>query len=252
MVPTTPQPSASRRQQAEEDGSAPAARALRAKEETVRQDAAELMLADGDFVLVLRDKKRETAVHIARRGRASTGARPMPREEAAVNQPVPCNTVGSESCGAGTLTGTAPSVAPFIGEAARAPTVAQRRGMPSSASAAAATARWRVAGSVVEQRLPPAALTGAAALVLHLVFVLLPLTEMVADCASAQNMSIPSSGRSSSGCLVCIPLQCAVTLVSVVWGLWIVELERHPSSTRFSNHHYCRECDKVSYRLPGG
>ncbi|KAG5510192.1 hypothetical protein GH5_08298 [Leishmania sp. Ghana 2012 LV757] len=216
--------------EAEEDGSAPAARALRAKEETVRQDAAELLLADGDFVPVLRDNKRETAVHIARRGHASTGAQPMPREEAAVNQPVPCNTVDSESCGAGTLTDTAPSVAPFISEATRAPTVAQRRGMPASASPVAAAARWRVAGSVLEQQLPTAALTGAAALVLHLVFVLLPLTEVVADSASAQNMSIPFSGRGSSRCLVSIPLQCAVTLVSVVWGLWIVELERHPSA----------------------
>ncbi|KAG5484455.1 hypothetical protein LSCM1_07824 [Leishmania martiniquensis] len=212
--------------EAEEAGDAVRTRALRERAETVRQDAGELLRPHDDFAPALRDCKREAATHAVGPGRAYTGATPMSREEAAVHQPVPWNAVGSESGGAGAVADTTPSAVPFASEAARSPTVAQPQGMPSTVAAAA----WPAAGSVFAQRLPAAALTGTAALVLHAVLVLLPLTEMATDSASAQRMSTLSSDRRSSGCLASIPLQCAVTLVSVGWGLWIVELERHPST----------------------
>ncbi|KPI86361.1 hypothetical protein ABL78_4587 [Leptomonas seymouri] len=79
-----------------------------------------------------------------------------------------------------------------------------------------------VAESVLTHRQPAALLTGLAALGLHLLFVLLPLTAL-SSAASAE-----TSRR--SGCSAYIPLQCLVTLISVAWGLWIVHCERHPSA----------------------
>lgn len=82
-----------------------------------------------------------------------------------------------------------------------------------------------VAGLVVEsvlaQRQPAALLTGLAALGLHLLYVVLSLSALPLTSAVT-----PSQG----GCSALIPLQCLVTIVSVVWGLWIVHCERHPSA----------------------
>lgn len=91
---------------------------------------------------------------------------------------------------------------------------------PPPADAAAAVAGSLVADSVLQQWRPTAVLTGAAALALHALFVVVPLTSIAGDAAA---------GGGAGRCLVTVPLQCTVTLVSVLWGLWIVHLERHPS-----------------------
>ncbi|CBZ24605.1 conserved hypothetical protein [Leishmania mexicana MHOM/GT/2001/U1103] len=201
---------------AEEGGSAPMPRALRA-EESVREDASELLLLDEECVPVAGDGEPETAVYSVRRGHASAAARPVPREEVEAGQ--------RAACSAGAVTGIAPSAGPPISEATRSSTAAERQDMPSSS---ADVAGWLVADSVFAQRLPAAVLTGAAALVLHLMFVLLPVAAMAADSAPGQSKATPSPASRSEGCLAKVSLQCVVTMVSVLWGLCIVELERHP------------------------
>ncbi|CAJ1006443.1 hypothetical protein Q4I28_001758 [Leishmania naiffi] len=213
----------------EEHGSAPTPWALRA-EETLRQDFAGLLMADEEYAPVVTDHMPETAAYSWSSGHASSTARPKPREEAEVNQYLPCSTVGSESGDAGAVVDTAPSATPPMREATRSSTVRKHQNTPSSPSPLAGVAGWLVADSVLAQRLPTAVLTGTAALVLHLVFVLPPLTAMAADSASARNTLIPSSDKRSNSCLVGVSLQCIVTIVSLVWGLWIIELERHPST----------------------
>ncbi|KAK7197626.1 hypothetical protein NESM_000713600 [Novymonas esmeraldas] len=96
---------------------------------------------------------------------------------------------------------------------------------PLLSSTAAALASVHVADSVLSQRRAAAVLTGAAALLLHLLFTLPPVTAV-----SASHAATATTGGGSAACLVHVPLQCAVTLVSVVWGLWVVQCERHPST----------------------
>ncbi|CAC9462456.1 hypothetical protein conserved [Leishmania donovani] len=212
---------------AEEAGSAPMPHALRA-EESVREGTSELLLADEELVPVAGDDGPGTAVHSVRREHASAAAPPVPREEAEASQRVACSAVYFERSGAGAVAGIAPSAGPSISEARKCSTSAMRQDMSSSPSSSAEVAGRLVADSVFAQRLPAAVLTGAAALVLHMMFVLLPVAAMAADSASAQSTATLSSARRSEGCLVNVSLQCVVTLVSVLWGLCIVELERHP------------------------
>ncbi|GET86750.1 hypothetical protein, conserved [Leishmania tarentolae] len=209
----------------EEGGSAPLPPAPWA-EESVRQDASELLLANEEFAPVARNDELETAVHNVRREHASVAAQPVPREEAEANEYAACSAVDFEG-GAGAMTGAAASAEPSISEATRSAISAARH---HTSSSSAEVTEWLVADSVFAQKLPAAALTGVAALVLHLIFVLLPVTAMVADLAAAQSTTTPPSARRADGCLVNVSLQCVVTIVSVVWGLCIVELERHPFS----------------------
>ncbi|CAG9570420.1 conserved hypothetical protein [Leishmania major strain Friedlin] len=212
---------------AEEGDSAPMPHAPRA-EESVREDTCELLLVDEVVVPVAGDDEPETAVHSVRREHASTAARPIPREEAEASQRVAYSAICFERSGAGAVAGVAPSAGSSISEATRSSTSAKRQDMSSSPSSSAEVAGWLVADSVFAQRLPAAVLTGVAALVLHMVFALLPVAAMAADSASAQSKETSSSVRRSEGCLVNTSLQCVVTMVSVLWGLCIVELERHP------------------------
>lgn len=81
-----------------------------------------------------------------------------------------------------------------------------------------------VVESVLAQRQHAAILTSVAALGLHLLFVLLPLS------AFSQSSVSGDDDASHRGCSVYVFTQCLVTLASVVWALWIVQCERHPSA----------------------
>lgn len=81
-----------------------------------------------------------------------------------------------------------------------------------------------LAESVLSQQQPAALLTGLAALGLHLMYVMLPLSAL----SQASSPASSSTVSDNTGCSAYIPLQCLITIVSVVWGLWIVHCERHP------------------------
>jgi hypothetical protein len=79
-----------------------------------------------------------------------------------------------------------------------------------------------VAESVFAQRKPAAFFTGLTALTLHFLYVVVPL--------STPSKASSSSSAGHGGCAAYVPLQCLITLASVVWGLWIVHCERHPAA----------------------
>ncbi|KPA75825.1 hypothetical protein ABB37_08340 [Leptomonas pyrrhocoris] len=112
--------------------------------------------------------------------------------------------------------------APLRGTQGARTSTASKVPSPSSPSSHSPVVSGLVAESVLAQRRPTALLTGLAALGLHFLYVMLPLTAL-SDASAAG-----SSGR--RGCSAYIPLQCLLTVASVLWGLWIVHCERHPSA----------------------
>ncbi|KAG5509817.1 hypothetical protein JKF63_07462 [Porcisia hertigi] len=209
-------------------GSAATPRVLRSGLEDARLAVTEHLPGAEEWQQPLGGSELETVVCSARKVCLHTGVVSVPREEAEANQRVTGGAVHSESDHAGA--DPTPAATPSRSELMGCPTAEKCEQMTFSPSSSSEVAGCLVADSVLAQRLPTAVITGTAALALHAAFILLPLAAMDSTFGSARNTATPSSVSQRSVCIVSVPLQCVVTIVSVVWGLWIVHLERHPSA----------------------